>query len=81
MRRAIIAVASIALASFIAVAPATARVDAGPGDNYRTSAMPRWSDSSNCPLQRIDTQLVKCDNLTGAGVEAPVWVPEYRVIP
>jgi len=33
-------------------------------------------DDWNCPLRRIDTQLVRCDNLTGAGVPASVWVPE-----
>jgi hypothetical protein len=30
----------------------------------------------NCPLTRIGTQLVRCDNLTGAGVSAPFWIPE-----
>lgn len=29
-----------------------------------------------CPLERIGSQLVRCDNLTGAGVEAPSWIPE-----
>jgi len=29
-----------------------------------------------CPLERIGTQLVRCDYLTGAGVRAPSWVPE-----
>jgi hypothetical protein len=29
-----------------------------------------------CPLERIGSQLVRCDNLTGAGVPAPYWVPE-----
>ena len=32
--------------------------------------------SRRCPLQRIDTQLVRCDNLTGGGVQAPSWIPE-----
>jgi hypothetical protein len=31
---------------------------------------------NGCPLQRIGTQLVRCDNLTGAGVRAPCWIPE-----
>ena len=31
-----------------------------------------------CPLERIDTQLVRCDNLTGAGAEAPFWIPEQQ---
>lgn len=30
----------------------------------------------NCPLRRIDTQLVRCDNLTGAGVPAPAFILE-----
>lgn len=31
-----------------------------------------------CPLERIGTQLVRCDNLTGAGVKAPSWIPEVH---
>jgi hypothetical protein len=34
--------------------------------------------SSQCPLERVDSQLVRCDALTGAGVPAPVWVPERQ---
>jgi hypothetical protein len=30
----------------------------------------------NCPLRRIQRQLVRCDNLTGAGVPAPLFIPE-----
>ncbi|QNE14548.1 hypothetical protein [Pseudarthrobacter sp. NBSH8] len=30
----------------------------------------------NCLLTRISTQLLRCDNLTGAGVPAPYWIPE-----
>ena len=30
----------------------------------------------DCPLERIGTQLVRCDNLTGAGADAPFWIPE-----
>ena len=48
--------------------PAAARPH--PGE----SIPPRF-DEWNCLLSRIDTQLVRCDNLTGAGVPAPVWVP------
>jgi hypothetical protein len=32
----------------------------------------------DCPLERIGTQLVRCDNLTGAGVEAPSLIPEQE---
>jgi hypothetical protein len=31
---------------------------------------------SNCPLRRLDRQLVRCDNLTGDGVSAPLFIPE-----
>lgn len=33
--------------------------------------------SDRCPLERVDTQYVRCDNLTGNGAPAPAWVPEY----
>ncbi|KRE91875.1 hypothetical protein [Arthrobacter sp. Soil764] len=32
----------------------------------------------DCPLERIGTQLVRCDNLTGTGVDAPSWIPEQK---
>ncbi|MDP9887381.1 hypothetical protein [Pseudarthrobacter enclensis] len=32
----------------------------------------------DCPLERIGTQLVRCDNLTGTGAEAPFWIPEQK---
>jgi hypothetical protein len=34
----------------------------------------------SCALQRIDTQLVRCDNLTGAGVSAPLFIPELQPV-
>jgi quercetin dioxygenase-like cupin family protein len=34
------------------------------------------SSPRRCPLERIGDQLVRCDNLTGAGAVAPPWVPE-----
>jgi hypothetical protein len=29
----------------------------------------------NCPLERIGAKLVRCDDLTGAGAQAPSQVP------
>lgn len=29
-----------------------------------------------CPLTRVGTQFTRCDDLTGAGVAAPRWIPE-----
>jgi hypothetical protein len=34
---------------------------------------------NDCPLRRIGTQFVRCDNLTGAGVRAPSWIPELTI--
>ena len=36
----------------------------------------RTAFADGCPLRRIGTQLVRCDNLTGSGVRAPSWIPE-----
>jgi hypothetical protein len=36
------------------------------------------SFATRCELQRVGTQFVRCDDLTGAGVPAPSFVPELR---
>lgn len=33
---------------------------------------------ADCLLERIGSQLVRCDNLTGGGVDAPFWIPEQK---
>jgi hypothetical protein len=65
------AAAAAALLSGLVAIPAAARLDPGEPVPVRFS-----TDDRNCPLRRIDTQLVRCDDLTGAGVSAPIWVPE-----
>ena len=40
------------------------------------SASASGSNNHTCWLQRVGTQLVRCDNLTGNGVAAPLWMPE-----
>jgi hypothetical protein len=65
------AAAAATIIAGLAVAPATARPD--PGEPIPN----RFSSDDNCLLSRVGTQYVKCDNLTGAGVPAPAWVPEY----
>jgi len=35
-----------------------------------------WIYPENCVLKRIGSQLVRCDDLTGAGVSAPLCIPE-----
>jgi hypothetical protein len=64
----------IMLASSAAV-PAMARpIDPDPPVATRKIIFP--DSSLRCPLFRIDRQLVRCDNLTGAGVPAPLFIPE-----
>jgi hypothetical protein len=64
------AVAAATLLAGLAATSAAARPDLG-------EPIPvRFSSYANCPLNRIDTQLVRCDSLTGAGVAAPASVPE-----
>jgi hypothetical protein len=65
------AAAATLLAGFAATA-ASARPD--PGERSSTGVN---SDGTNCPLNRLDTQLVRCDNLTGAGAPAAAWIPEF----
>ncbi|HEY9357882.1 MAG TPA: hypothetical protein VIQ52_16415 [Arthrobacter sp.] len=56
------------LLAVIAPAPAGAGEPAAPADT--------GVNTGYCPLTRIGTQLVRCDNLTGADVPAPYWIPE-----
>lgn len=60
----------VSLLTFGVVIPAaSARFDPG------SPSVP-LTPSSRCELQRVGTQFVRCDNLTGAGVRAPLWIPE-----
>lgn len=60
-----------ALLAAIAATPAAARPDPA-----------QWPvvhvDDGPCPLERIGTQFVRCDLLTGAGVPAPSHIPEQH---
>ena len=61
------------LAGSVAVPAAACPVDPDGVPRHRITI----SDSSlTCPLRRIDRQLVRCDNLTGAGVPAPLFIPK-----
>jgi hypothetical protein len=63
------AVAATIIAGLAAI-PATARPD--PGEPIRD----RFSSHHSCPPNRVGTQLVRCDDLTGGGVTAPMWIPQ-----
>ena len=52
--------------------PAAARQDAGRIDPPATSSTAIYF----CTPERVGTQYVACDNLTGNGVPAPAWVHE-----
>jgi hypothetical protein len=71
--------AAAALLSLLLVATGASTASARPDPGDAGSAGDVTS-GQNCPLRRIDTQLVRCDNLTGAGVSAPLWIPELRPI-
>ena len=49
---------------------ASARPDPG-----ESRVIPVETSSHHCLLERVGTQYVRCDDLTGNGVPAPVWVP------
>ena len=51
--------------------PASAAPDAG-----EPVAISNSVRVDNCPLERVGLQYVRCDDLSGAGVEAPSWLPE-----
>jgi hypothetical protein len=59
--------------SALSALPAAARQEPGPDDRGRN----RWGQTSQqCKLMRVGQQLVYCDNLTGNGVSAPLWIEE-----
>lgn len=64
----------ILLAGSAAVPAAAHPLDPDPPIATRKITVP--DSPSRCPLLRIDRQLVRCDYLTGAGVPAPLFVPE-----
>jgi hypothetical protein len=51
---------------------AAARPD--PGSAERSAL---YTTDSPCPLERVGTQFVRCDDLTGNGVPAPAWVRHH----
>ena len=69
--------AVLALSAALAVTgalPAAARPH--DGRNPNTPRVVAFKIDHDCPLRRIDRQLLRCDNWTGAGVPAPLFIPE-----
>lgn len=73
--RMLLATASALVAVALTALPASARQDAGPTEKPSASSTSSTTDG-RCPLRRVGSQLVRCDNLTGNGVAAPAWVLE-----
>jgi hypothetical protein len=59
-----VAALSLTVALTASAGAAIARPDPGP------PVPPTWT-SGSCALERVGTQLVRCDDLTGNGVTAP----------
>jgi hypothetical protein len=68
-RRGLPVIATTILVIGLGALPAAARQDQG-------TAEPTTAATYFCALQRVDTQFVACDELTGNGVPAPAWVDE-----
>ena len=66
------AVAAALLLVGAAAAPASARPDRG-----ETRLIQVGTSPTHCLLERVGSQFVRCDDLTGNGVPAPAWVPEF----
>ena len=67
-----VSIAAVSLSLLgLATVPAAARPNIG--ETSQGSVGP--SSDRPCAIQRIGTQMVRCDNLTGAGVAAPWWLP------
>lgn len=67
------ALAGALTVSTLVALPAAARPDPGPKPTTNQQANTR---EGYCPLERIGRQLIRCDNLTGNGTVAPLWVPQ-----
>jgi hypothetical protein len=72
-------------AMLLPVAPLLALARPDPGNPVTPSSEQRVrvlgnenAAQTHCPLMRVDTQLVRCDDLTGNGAVAPNHIPERR---
>ena len=75
LRQLVAPASAAALVLLIGATPAAARPDAGaPVASAASASTSTSTDTGRCPLERIGTQLIRCDNLTGNGVAAPAWV-------
>ena len=71
LRGIVTTIAATALVVGLAALPASARQDPG-----QTNSPSQANSAHFCTPERVGTQYVACDNLTGNGVPAPAWVRE-----
>jgi hypothetical protein len=73
--RAAVVTGGLLLTTLATAGPAAAYVVPGPlvPDIELVAEVTR---TDNCPLQRVGTQFVRCDSLTGNGVAAPSSIPQ-----
>ena len=64
-----------ALLSLVVVGAGTSTASARP-DPVDVRSASGDVPALSCELRRIDTQLMRCDNYTGAGVPAPLFIFE-----
>ena len=69
IQRALTPAAAALLLIGLAVTPAAARP-------YDDAPVAHADDTDHCPLQRVGTQFVHCDYLTGNDVPAPAYIPQ-----
>jgi len=70
--RAAVLAGGLLVTTLVTTGPAVASVDPGnPVPTGRVSTTP-----FQCSLERVGTQLVRCDDLTGAGATAPTYIRE-----
>lgn len=69
--------ASVATLAFLLTGAGAASAMPYPGPYIRAPHVPS-DHQQGCALERLATQLVRCDDLTGAGVRAPSHVPAAR---
>ena len=65
--RALVPIAATLVVIVSAATPSSARPEPGP-------SLPPVADTRHCTIERVGTQLVRCDDLTGNGVSAPLSI-------
>ncbi|GAA2015670.1 hypothetical protein [Microbacterium ulmi] len=68
------------LAAIVGAAVLVGSLSAAPAASARPEPQPATGSTRQygpyCSMERIGTQYVRCDDLTGAGVPAPSWIHE-----